>query len=239
MQELVNNYMAEAKEIANDLSTPRMAKKIAKVVYLLYKAWVEGKTIFACGNGGSAATASHFCSDLSKLGIHTHCLDDNISEITAITNDSGFENLYVEQLVPRFKKGDVLVCFSVHGGVERGKEIWSGNLMKAIEYVQFNEGKVIGIVGFEGGIINRIADASIKISSLSTPMVESWHCHILHLLRLILEKNQPVKACDSCGLIRNYDAPRCKCGGFKYQVVVGIIGNIAEVGKIANSKVSS
>jgi len=196
------------------------------------------KTIFACGNGGSAATASHFCSDLSKLGLHTHCLDDNISEITAIVNDSGFENLYTEQLYPRFHEGDVLVCFSVHGGIEKDKDIWSGNLVKAIEFVQDNNGNVIGIVGFEGGIINRSVDASIKISSYSTPMVESWHSHIAHLIRLILEKYQPVKVC-GCGLIRKFAIPRCTCGKYKYRVAAGVIGNIAEVGKIVNSKSTS
>jgi D-sedoheptulose 7-phosphate isomerase len=122
--DLIQNYLEEIKVIANRIST----SNIARIAVILYEAWASERTIYLCGNGGSSSTASHFTCDLVKLGIKAQCLNDNPSILTMLTNDNGFDNLYTEQL-NGIKQGDVLVCFSVHGG--RGEDKagkWSQNL---------------------------------------------------------------------------------------------------------------
>lgn len=228
MRKLIEEYLDEVKQIADSINI----KDIAKVIVILYEAWLNNKTIYLCGNGGSASTASHFTCDLLKLGIKAHCLNDNSSRITAITNDSGFDALYVEQLNNLLSGGDVLVCISVHGGVERDRNIWSGNLVKAVDFARRKKAKIIGLVGFEGGVIRRLADASIKINSYSTPQVESWHSHIAHLICLILAEYKPVKVCDECHRIYTLDKLECpSCQSVKFSLARGIIGNIEDIRK--------
>ncbi|GAH03318.1 unnamed protein product, partial [marine sediment metagenome] len=143
MKKLVKAYLSEFAETSKSIAVA----DIEKVAAILYQAWLNEKQVFTFGNGGSASTASHFASDLSKLGVKAYCLNDNQARVTAITNDSGFEKLYVEQLEGRFNEGDVVVGFSVHGGVGKDKAgKWSQNLLLAIDYAKVHGGKSIGIV---------------------------------------------------------------------------------------------
>ncbi len=186
-----------------------------------------------CGNGGSASVASHFACDLTKLGVKVHCLNDNPSILTSITNDSGFDALYVEQLINLLSKDDILICISVHGGVGEDKAgKWSQNLTKAIDYAHRKGAKVIGMVGFDGGIIRRVADASIKINNHSTPQVESWFGHISHLVCLVLDHCKPAKVCKACLKIYPITGMDCpKCHVVEYNLIKGIIGNIEDIRK--------
>lgn len=207
---------------------------IEKSAIILLEAWNYGRRVFTCGNGGSASTASHFTSDLLKIGVDAYCLNnDNISRLTAITNDSGWEQMYVEQMEGRFNPGDVIVGFSVHGGVGEDKAgEWSQNLLKAIDYAKTHGGKSIGIVGFEGGVMRKVCDASVKINVLSTPLVESWHLGIAHLLCELIKAStvRPVKVCRSCGRIQIYETNVCMdCGGFTFDQVAGVFGNIEDL----------
>jgi len=230
LKKLIEEYLDELKQIADGINI----KDIARVVVILYEAWLNNKTIYLCGNGGSASTASHFTCDLLKLGLKVHCLNDNPSLITAITNDNGFDALYVEQLNNLLNNGDILLCVSVHGGVERDKNIWSGNLVRVIDFARGKKAKVIGLVGFEGGVIRRLADASIKINSYSTPQVESWHLHIAHLICLILSEFKPMRVCKECSRIYAVDKLECpSCHSIEFRLAGGIIGNIEDMGKEA------
>lgn len=234
MKEIIKKYLDEVKLIADDMNL----KDIAKVITILYDAWLNNRTVYLCGNGGSASTASHFTCDLTKLGVKAHCLNDNPALITAITNDNGFENLYIEQLKNLIGAGDVLICISVHGGgvkrnYKENDELWSQNLLKAADFTKHCGARVIGLVGFEGGIIRRIADASIKIRSYSTLQIESWHPHIAHLICLILSQFKPTKMCLECQRLYPIDGLECPdCHNVRYSLARGITGNIEEITKL-------
>jgi D-sedoheptulose 7-phosphate isomerase len=183
-KQLVEDYLTEVRGIADTISV----SDVISVANYIYNAWRDKKWVYLCGNGGSASTASHFTNDLVKIGVKAHCLDDNPSIITAVTNDDGFDNLYLKQIEDVIVKGDVLVCLSVHGGTGRDKAgKWSQNLLKAVEYAQKQGAYVLGLVGFDGGVIRQIADASIVVGK-STPQTESWHVHMEHLIVLILKE---------------------------------------------------
>ena len=185
-ENFIQDYLSEVKKIAETISVA----DIEGVVELLFQAWRSGNQVFTCGNGGSASTATHFACDLSKTTIinnkkrfEVSCLNDNIPLVSALTNDDGFDNLYYEQLKSRFRKGDVLICISVHGGAGRDKVgLWSQNLLKAMKYAKENGGKAIGLSGFDGGPVKEMADACVVVPANSTPQVESFHLALEHLI---------------------------------------------------------
>lgn len=182
----IKDYFLEMVKVIGNISHD----DIDRIIDILYDAWKRGNQVFACGNGGSASTATHFVCDLSKTTIvggkkrfKAIGLNDNIPLVSAITNDEGFDNLFYEQLVSHFRRGDVLVCFSVHGGVGQDKAgLWSQNLLKALKYAQDNGGKAIGFSGFDGGALKEMADACITVPADSTPQVESFHLALEHLI---------------------------------------------------------
>ena len=123
---------------------------IAKVVDAIDRAQQENRAIFCIGNGGSAAVASHIVNDLcpnslvkGKRGFRAFSLTDNVESLTAIANDSGFENIFSAQLECDMQPGDVVMAFSVSGNSE--------NIIRAIDYANENGATTIGLVGFEGG----------------------------------------------------------------------------------------
>src|SRR5215831_3470493 len=114
--EFVDTYLRETAEIA--LATSR--DDMARVIDTLFEAYRNDKTIYTCGNGGSAANASHLACDIAKFTwaegkrrFRCVSLCDNAALISALTNDVGFHRIFVEQLVGRVAAGDVLVCLSV------------------------------------------------------------------------------------------------------------------------------
>jgi len=185
-REFIENYLSEISEVVQRISV----EDTGKAIEILFQAWKDGNRVYACGNGGSASTATHFACDLTKTvasegkrGFQAECLNDNIPLMLALINDEGFDNLFIEQLKTKFRKGDVLICISVHGGSGSDKaDLWSQNLLKAMSYVKENGGKAIGLSGFDGGPMKEIADACIVIPADSTPYVESLHLAVEHLI---------------------------------------------------------
>ena len=185
-REFIEQYLKEVKEVAGRISV----EEVEKVIGILFEAWRNRSRVYTCGNGGSASTATHFACDLAKTaapegqrGLKAECLNDNPPLMLALINDEGFDNLYVEQLRTKFEPGDVLICISVHGGAGRDKAgLWSQNLLKAMMYVKENGGKTIGLSGFDGGPMKEIADACIVVPVHSTPLVESFHLVLEHLI---------------------------------------------------------
>lgn len=121
-------------------------------------------TIFFAGNGGSAATASHFAQDLAEVGrkadskiFKTMSLTDNTSFITAIGNDYGYDKIFVTQMEEQFKQRDVLVVLSASGN--------SQNVVEAVQYAKKRGGISIGLVGFDGGELARICDLVVHVES--------------------------------------------------------------------------
>ena len=145
----------------------------------------EGNTIFVAGNGGSAATATTMANDIGfdiikKTGtdkpFRVFALTDNSSVITAISNDVGYENIFINQLKIHYRKGDKLVVISASGN--------SKNVVLAASWVKSMGGKVIGLLGFDGGALREICDISILIPSAPGDYgpVEDMHLTVNHLL---------------------------------------------------------
>ena len=196
-----NTYLQEVSEIADKLDRASIDSSIT----ILYEAWKNDNQIFAIGNGGSASTATHFACDLNKWvsdkaerKFRAFSLVDNIPLVSALTNDNGWNDIYYEQLRNFFRRGDVLVAISVHGGSGSDKAgPWSQNLLKAVKYAKDNGGKVIGLAGFDGGVLRTAADSCIVVPANSTPHVEGMHLVLTHLICEQLREKISVRTSES------------------------------------------
>ena len=181
-----DEYLSEVSKIASDLDR----RDIDRAISILYDAWKGDNQVFVIGNGGSSSTATHFACDLNKWvsdeaerKFRAFALVDNIPLMSALTNDNGWGEVYAEQLRNFFRKGDVLVAISVHGGSGSDKAgPWSQNLLKAVKYVKDNGGRVVGLSGFDGGVLKKAADACVVVPAESTPHVEGMHLVLTHLM---------------------------------------------------------
>ena len=187
----VDAFLREAAEIAQ--RSPRA--ELSAIIDLLFEAYQNDATIFTCGNGGSAANASHLACDIAKFTwadgkkrFRVQSLCDNAALISALTNDVGFGRIFAEQLEPMAKAGDVLIAISVHGGSGADKAgPWSQNLVAAADLMKKRGGKVVALVGYDGGALRTMADASVIVpttndGTTSTPHVEGWHVVYHHLI---------------------------------------------------------
>ncbi len=151
---------------------------------LMLECYRAGGRVFTAGNGGSASTAQHFACDLAKFVIpvgarpfDTRCLTDNVSLYTAWANDAAREDVFVNQMRGLLKPGDLLLLISVHGGTG-----FSADLVRAGRYAREVGAQTIALVGFDGGLLHREADCSIRVPVDSTPQTEAIHLVIEHLL---------------------------------------------------------
>src|ERR1700753_1442744 len=156
-------FLAEAGEIIAKLDTAA----IDKTVDALAKVRGRGGRLFVLGVGGSAANASHAVNDFRKIaGIEAYAPTDNVSELTARTNDEGWPTIFVEWLrVSRLKAEDLIFVLSVGGG-SLEKNV-SPNLVAALEYAQEIGTPVIGIVGKDGGYTAKVATACAIVPTVN------------------------------------------------------------------------
>jgi D-sedoheptulose 7-phosphate isomerase len=179
---------------------------VDRTIEALFAAWQRGNTVFTCGNGGSAGTATHLAADLFKCTIapgrprlRAMSLVDNVPLMSALTNDDGWDKVYEEQLKTLFRPGDVVLAISVHGGSGRDKAgLWSQNLLRALQYAKDNGGQAIGFSGFDGGAMKELCDVCVVVPYQTTPHVEAYHVVIHHLVTFCLAEK-----------IRNSHASRC------------------------------
>jgi len=196
----LEEYLGEVSRISDEISR----SDIERVIGLIYEAWKGHRRIFIAGNGGSASTATHFASDLCKLTsvpqrprVRAVSLTDNVPLVSAITNDLGWGMAYVEQLKNLMEEGDLFIAISVHGGSGEDKAgPWSQNLLNAARYVKEKGGKVASLVGFDGGILRRISDASVRVPVDSTPQVEGFHLVLTHLICSRLRELIEAEVCE-------------------------------------------
>jgi D-sedoheptulose 7-phosphate isomerase len=182
----IKDFLEGVKRIVETISI----SDIESFINALYNAWKEERKVFIAGNGGSASTATHFASDLMKFAsvegktrFKAYSLVDNTPLITALTNDLGWSEVYVEQLKNMMSPSDVFIAISVHGGSGMDRAgVWSQNLIKAARYVKDNGGKVLSLVGFDGGVLRQISDVSILVPVNSTPHVEGFHVVLTHMI---------------------------------------------------------
>ena len=168
--------------------------EIDRLINSLFDIWQKDQQLFLIGNGGSASTASHFACDLNKCTIvpgkrrmRVQALVDNIPLVSALTNDDGWDNVYIEQLLNFYRPGDAILGISVHGGRGRDKAgQWSQNLLKAMQFVRDQKGPVFGFAGFDGGAFKEICDVCVVVPYDTTPHVEAFHVALHHLVATAL-----------------------------------------------------
>lgn len=185
-----HNFLNDIIDVTEVISKEYSAK-LDDAIELLFNAWKNGNWVYIMGNGGSASTATHIAADLAKTicanpqdqGLKAMALVDNIPLVSALVNDWGWENVYINQLATYYEKGGVGIGISVHGG--SGKDIagqWSQNLLKGLQYIKDRGGKTIGLSGFDGGPMKNLVDVGIVVPADSTPIVEGMHVVLHHLI---------------------------------------------------------
>tara|TARA_B110000008_G_scaffold36588_1_gene33057 strand:- start:28117 stop:28722 length:606 start_codon:yes stop_codon:yes gene_type:complete len=157
IEQFSKSYLDYLKEIIDKVDLV----EIRKFVEVILNAREVGSTVFFIGNGGSAATSSHFVNDLAigtneyKKPFKIVSLNDNIPILTALGNDFGYEEIFIRQLKVYAKKGDILVGISASGN--------SPNLINAFEYASSSGMKTVALTAFDGGEMKKIADYGVHI----------------------------------------------------------------------------
>ncbi len=153
----VRNYLEYLKTVLDKINVDH----VASFIELIKSARDSDNFVYFIGNGGSAATASHFANDLaigtrsSKKPFRIMSLVDNVPVLTAIGNDFGYEQLFTKQLEAYLKPNDVVVAISASGN--------SPNIIKALEFAQSKKAKTVSITGFDGGAIKSITDLNLHV----------------------------------------------------------------------------
>ena len=170
---------------------------VERVIQRLRQARDQGATIYICGNGGSAATASHWVNDLGKATkaaerppMRVMSLSDNVSWLTALANDEGYDRVFAGQLENFARSGDVLIVISASGN--------SPNLVKAVELAQSRGITTIGLLGFDGGVLKKQVDDSLWVPTErgAYGLVESFHTLLCHILTDCLARDLPARQDD-------------------------------------------
>lgn len=179
-KDYVEKYLLEVKEIVDKIDK----NSIVKAIEIIRNLTSSGGRLFILGVGGSAANASHAVNDFRKIaGIETYSPIDNVAELTAWTNDSGFECIFVNWLnVSKLNKKDVVMVLSVGGG----SETTSKNLVLAMRFAKDVGADIVSIVSRSGGEALKLSNACILIPVISdkriTPHAEGWQSLLLHLI---------------------------------------------------------
>ena len=171
-------------QLATTLSqTPR--EPLAAIEQMLWETYLRDGTIFVCGNGGSATTATHFACDLAKWTINAgqrrlcaQALTDNTALMTAWANDTAYEWMFVEQLATHYRPGDVLVVISGSGR--------SPNIARVLEWARAHEMPSAALTGRDGGHMPKLATATLIAASQFMPEIEDVHSAICHSLAVSL-----------------------------------------------------
>ena len=180
--EYISKYLDESREALNSLDS----QAIRGIIESLVELQRVGGRLFLLGVGGSAANCSHAVNDFRKIcGIEAYTPTDNVSELTARTNDRGWESVFVDWLKgSRLSSKDGVLVLSVGGGnLEKNISV---NLIRALDYAKEMGAKTLGIVGRDGGYTSKVADAYVVVPTVNpdtvTPHTESFQNLILHLL---------------------------------------------------------
>ena len=175
-------HLSEAIEITKKINT----KQIEKMVDLILNVRKEKGRIFFLGVGGSAGNCSHAVNDFRKIiGLESYAPTDNVSELTARTNDEGWSTIFSEWLkVSNLNPKDLIFVFSVGGG-NLEKNI-SPNLVEALKYGKSIGCKLVGVVGRDGGYTSKVADVCVIIPTVNentiTPHTEAFQAVVWHLI---------------------------------------------------------
>jgi D-sedoheptulose 7-phosphate isomerase len=177
MQKWISNYLTDQKAALDSIP----AEAVQQIIYKLQTALQDDRQVFVFGNGGSAANASHFATDLGKGAsdktgrrFRVLCLNDNVSWMTALGNDYAYEDVFVRQLMNYGRPGDLALALSVSGS--------SPNVVKAMDWAKNNGLQTIALVGARRGQLAETADQVIVIDSAHYGRVEDAQMGICHML---------------------------------------------------------
>ncbi len=183
IKEFTLRYLNELEDAIRSLAID----KLEKVISLISRAHERGHQIFIMGNGGSGSTASHFACDMNKgisFGLERRlkviCLNDNMPTILAYANDNSYEDIFVEQLKNFLNTDDIVIGISGSGNSE--------NVLKAVRYANENGAKTIGLTGFDGGKLAKLAQTPIVVSVNDMQKIEDIHLILTHMIMQILYK---------------------------------------------------
>lgn len=162
--DLQADYLKRYCDYVQQLISEIDIESVKRVVDCFLEARRTDKTIFFAGNGGSASTASHFAQDMGEVGrkirgkgFRTQSINDNVSALTAISNDYSYDHVFSLQIQHNFDPGDVLVVISARGN--------SPNVIKAVELAKEKNGSTVALVGFDGGQLAQMCDHVVHIQS--------------------------------------------------------------------------
>jgi D-sedoheptulose 7-phosphate isomerase len=176
------DHLRDVAEIVRRLD----AKSIERVADILASTRQRGGRLFFLGVGGSAANCSHAVNDFRKLaGFEAYAPTDNVAELTARTNDEGWDTVFAAWLAgSRLRREDTVCVFSVGGGSVEPSI--SPNLVKALDYARQIGASIVGVVGRDGGHTARVADACVIVPTVNagtvTPHTEAFQAVVWHLL---------------------------------------------------------
>ena len=173
----INTYFSELQEMVRAISLSHLQEILA----LLEETYHQGRRIFIMGNGGSAATASHFALDLAKNTIMPGAprvkaisLTDHVPLITAWSNDTAYEHIFSEQLVNMIEPGDAVIGISASGN--------SLNIINALKVAKETHATTIGLLGANGGQIKHIVDAYVLAPGQNIEQEEDAHLILAHII---------------------------------------------------------
>lgn len=184
MNDLIKNSLkthSETLQLINESDIINSANIILNAIN-------EGRTIFWCGNGGSASQANHLSAELiggmyqKKIQpFKSICLNVDTAFITAWSNDDSFDNIFVRQLEALSQAGDILIGLSTSGN--------SSNVVKAAQFANLNELKVISFTGNNGGELHKHSNVTVNINTNSTQRIQEMHILVGHILCDIIENS--------------------------------------------------
>ena len=184
MKDLINNSLKNHSEVLRLINE----SDIISSANIILDAINEGKTIFWCGNGGSASQANHLSAELiggmyqkKNKPFKSICLNVDTAFITAWSNDDSFDNIFIRQLEALSQSGDILIGLSTSGN--------SSNVVKAAQFAHSKKMKVISLTGNDGGKLNKNSDFNINIKTNSTQRIQEMHILIGHILCDIIENS--------------------------------------------------
>ncbi len=188
----MKNYIADLEAYRNrelNVYENLDLNAVNQVMNVLEEARLSRKRIFICGNGGSAATASHFCCDFNKgvsekqeIKYNFECLSDNVPTMMAVANDISYDEVFRFPLRNKMNPGDILIGISGSGN--------SKNVVNAMEYAKSVDGITIAIVGYSGGVMKEIADYSIHVDINDMQISEDIHMILDHMMMYVLSHQE-------------------------------------------------
>jgi phosphoheptose isomerase len=181
-------FDAYADEVSRAAKTIE-PEALDRAAAILLQAYQRGARLFSCGNGGSASIANHMQCDHAKgvraatdLVPRVFSLSSNVELLTALANDTGFENVFVHQLQSQSEPGDVLVAVSSSGR--------SPNIVRALAWARDSGLRTIAITGFDGGAARAAAEVSVHVDCTNYGIVEDLHQGIMHALAQFIRQSR-------------------------------------------------